>query len=47
MPFQPMLASSSAPRQLTGRWVLEPKLDGWRVIVGVDLSVHVWTRKRT
>jgi hypothetical protein len=24
MPFQPMLASSGAPRKLAGRWVLEP-----------------------
>ncbi len=45
MPFQPMLASSSAPRQLTGRWVLEPKFDGWRVIVAVDGDVRVWTRR--
>jgi bifunctional non-homologous end joining protein LigD len=45
VPFQPMLASSSAPRQLTGRWVLEPKFDGWRVIVAVDDTVRVWTRR--
>jgi len=45
MPYAPMLASSSAPRQLTGRWVLEPKFDGWRVIVAVDRDVRVWTRR--
>jgi ATP-dependent DNA ligase len=45
MPFQPMLAPSSAPRRLTGRWVLEPKFDGWRVIVAVDGDVRVWTRR--
>ncbi len=26
MPFQPMLATNSAPRTLRGRWVFEPKL---------------------
>src|SRR5438045_1925210 len=45
MPFQPMLASSNAPRPLTGQWVLEPKFDGWRVIVAVDDEVRVWTRR--
>jgi hypothetical protein len=45
MPFQPMLASSSAPRPLAGRWVMEPKFDGWRVIVAIDGEVHVWTRR--
>jgi ATP-dependent DNA ligase len=45
MPFRPMLASSSAPRHLAGRWVLEPKFDGWRVIVAIDGEVHVWTRR--
>ena len=45
MPYQPMLASSSAPRRLIGRWVLEPKVDGWRIIVGIDGNVRVWTRR--
>lgn len=45
MPFAPMLASSGAPRRLTGKWVLEPKFDGWRVIVLVDGGVSVWTRR--
>jgi len=45
MPFQPMLASSSAPRHLAGGWVLEPKFDGWRIIVAIDSNVRVWTRR--
>jgi len=45
MPFQPMLASSSAPRHLDGGWVLEPKFDGWRIIVAIDSNVRVWTRR--
>ena len=45
MPFAPMLATNSAPRTLRGRWVLEPKFDGWRVIVAVDDGVRVWTRR--
>jgi ATP dependent DNA ligase domain len=45
MPFQPMLATNSAPRTLAGRWVLEPKFDGWRVIVAIDEAVRVWTRR--
>jgi ATP-dependent DNA ligase len=45
MPFAPMLATNSAPRTLTGRWVLEPKFDGWRVIVAIDDGVRVWTRR--
>jgi len=45
MPYQPMLASSSAPRQLIGWWVLEPKFDGWRVIVAIDGDVRAWTRR--
>ena len=45
MPFQPMLASASAPRRLLGRWVMEPKFDGWRVIVAIDGEVRVWTRR--
>jgi bifunctional non-homologous end joining protein LigD len=45
MPFRPMLASSSAPRRLVGRWVMEPKFDGWRVIVAIDGEVRVWTRR--
>jgi bifunctional non-homologous end joining protein LigD len=45
MPFAPMLATNTAPRQLVGRWVLEPKFDGWRVIVAVDDGVRVWTRR--
>jgi bifunctional non-homologous end joining protein LigD len=45
MPFQPMLASSSAPRHLVGSWVIEPKFDGWRVIVAIDGEVRVWTRR--
>jgi bifunctional non-homologous end joining protein LigD len=45
IPFQPMLASSSAPRHLVGSWVLEPKFDGWRVIVAVGGDVRVWTRR--
>jgi ATP-dependent DNA ligase len=44
MPYAPMLASSSAPRRLAGRWVLEPKFDGWRAIVAVDATVRVLTR---
>src|SRR3954454_7664004 len=45
MPYAPMLASSTAPRQLTGRLVLEPKFDGWRVIVAIDVTVRAWTRR--
>jgi bifunctional non-homologous end joining protein LigD len=45
MPFLPMLASSSAPRHFAGKWVLEPKFDGWRVIVAIDGVVRVWTRR--
>jgi bifunctional non-homologous end joining protein LigD len=40
-----MLASASAPRSLAGRWVMEPKFDGWRVIVAIDGAVRVWTRR--
>src|SRR4051812_27106909 len=46
MPFQPMLATNSAPRTLHGRWVLEPKFDGWRCIVAIESgAVRVWTRR--
>src|SRR5436190_1383463 len=45
MPYAPMLASSTGPRRLTGRWVLEPKFDGWRVIVEIDAPVRAWTRR--
>jgi bifunctional non-homologous end joining protein LigD len=46
MPFAPMLATNSPPRTLRGRWVLEPKFDGWRVIVAVaEGVVRVWTRR--
>jgi bifunctional non-homologous end joining protein LigD len=45
MPFHPMLASANAPRWLGGRWVMEPKFDGWRVIVAIDGEVRVWTRR--
>jgi ATP-dependent DNA ligase len=27
-----------------GRWVLEPKFDGWRVIFAVDATARAWTR---
>ncbi len=40
-----MLASTRAPRQLAGRWVMEPKFDGWRVIVAINGDVRVWTRR--
>jgi len=45
MPFQPMLASTNARRPLAGEWVLEPKFDGWRIIVAIDGEVRVWTRR--
>jgi len=45
MPFAPMLATNSAPRTLRGQWIMEPKFDGWRVIVSVDDVVRVWTRR--
>jgi bifunctional non-homologous end joining protein LigD len=46
MPFAPMLATNSAPRTLRGSWVMEPKFDGWRVIVAIDQDgVRVWTRR--
>src|SRR5262245_5955853 len=44
MPFAPMLASTRPTRPLRGEWVIEPKFDGWRVIVAVDDAVRVWTR---
>ena len=43
MPFAPMLASTRPTRPLRGDWVIEPKFDGWRVIVAVDDAVRVWT----
>jgi len=45
MPFEPMLAMNGVSRPITGEWVLEPKFDGWRVIVAVDSDVRVWTRR--
>jgi ATP-dependent DNA ligase len=45
MPFKPMLASACAPRRLVGQWVMEPKFDGWRVIVAIDGDVRVWKRR--
>src|SRR5690242_15137254 len=44
MPFAPMLASTRPTQPLRGEWVLEPKFDGWRVVVGVEDAVRVWTR---
>jgi bifunctional non-homologous end joining protein LigD len=44
MPFRPMLAASRVPLPLRGKWVLEPKFDGWRTIVAVGGDVRVWTR---
>jgi hypothetical protein len=44
MPFEPMLATNRVSRTLAGKWVLEPKFDGWRAIVAVDQDVRVWTR---
>src|SRR5690242_15630013 len=44
MPFAPMLASTRPTRPLRGEWVIEPKFDGWRVIVAIDDAARVWTR---
>jgi bifunctional non-homologous end joining protein LigD len=44
MPFEPMLASNRPTGPISGKWVLEPKFDGWRVIVAVGDDVRVWTR---
>jgi bifunctional non-homologous end joining protein LigD len=45
MPFAPLPATNSAPRTLPGRCVMEPKFDGWRVIVAINDGVRVWTRR--
>ena len=45
IPFAPMLASTAMPAPGANDFVLEPKFDGWRVIVAVDDRVRVWTRR--
>src|SRR4051812_2147428 len=44
IPYQPMLATNRPTQPLAGEWALEPKFDGWRVIVAIDDDVRVWTR---
>ena len=39
-----MLATSVRGRHLSGEWLLEPKLDGWRALVYVEGTVTVRTR---
>jgi len=40
-----MLAATRAPLPLRGEWVIEPKFDGWRIIVEIAGTVRVWTRR--
>jgi bifunctional non-homologous end joining protein LigD len=43
----PMLATAGRPRGSLDDWTVEAKIDGWRVLVGVDRSgtAHVQTRR--
>src|SRR5436189_218199 len=41
----PTDARLRARRHLAGNWVMEPKFDGWRVIVAIDGDVSVWKRR--